>query len=349
MAEPTDSKIVVPIGTAVAGALKEGPLTGEDQAHLASEQASTTPALEDSNPLREVHSHTAAPRIAPSVQDVKVGYHDGRGVTVTRIYEYQPKQYAIYQAGEVTVHFADDNDTRIIQRNCIFPLSAARAELNSLILGLPRREVFDQKLAYALHLALNGTLDGAKATLAEAIDSALTQRQAAGRFQYLAWSYTVAAIMLGLLFLLSRYYRFDNPSSNLWLAGKAGLVGAAFSIALAVRGRAAVALDIDPRTNIMDGTLRLVIGVISAGVLLLLLGSGVIPTIKIGDANFSGSGLTWQLVIVIGFVAGFLERLVPDLLERQNVQGKGANSGTGSGRDAGETVNPPRPSSSAAK
>jgi hypothetical protein len=31
-------------------------------------------------------------------------------------------------------------------------------------------------------------------------------------------------------------------------------------------------------------------------------------------------------VLVIGFIAGFLERLVPDLLEKKNSQGNGAST-----------------------
>src|SRR5271166_5191699 len=46
--------------------------------------------------------------------------------------------------------------------------------------------------------------------------------------------------------------------------------------ALAIRGRT-VALDTDLLDNVTDGTLRLLIGVISAGVLLLLLACGILP------------------------------------------------------------------------
>jgi multisubunit Na+/H+ antiporter MnhB subunit len=139
-----------------------------------------------------------------------------------------------------------------------------------------------------------------------------------------------AAVLIGLLFLVSRFYPFEEASSNLWLAGKAGLVGAAFSIALAIRGRT-VALDTDLIDNVTDGTLRLLIGVVAAGVLLLLLASGILPNLTIGNANFSGSGLNWQMVLVVGFVGGFLERLVPDLLEKKNPQGNGNNATAGAG------------------
>ena len=89
--------------------------------------------------------------------------------------------------------------------------------------------------------------------------------------------------------------------------------------------RRTVALDTDLLDNVTDGTLPLLIGVISAGVLLLLVGCGILPSLKIGEANFSASSLTWQLVLVIGFLGGFLERLVPDLLEKKNPQGDGSN------------------------
>lgn len=114
---------------------------------------------------------------------------------------------------------------------------------------------------------------------------------------------------------------------------KAGLIGAAFSIALAIRDRT-VALDTELVANVTDGTLRLLIGVISAGVLLLF-ASGIVPSLKIGDADFKSGALTWETVPVIGFVAGFLERLVPDLLEKKNTQSKGANTTGGVTAPAG--------------
>jgi hypothetical protein len=134
--------------------------------------------------------------------------------------------------------------------------------------------------------------------------------------------------MIGLLFVASRFFPFREASSDLWLAAKAGLIGAAFSIALAIRGRT-VALDTELLDNVTDGTLRLLIGVISAGVLLLLLACGILPSLKIGDAQFGGKDLTWQMVLVIGFLGGFLERLVPDLLEKKNSQSNGSNTPAG--------------------
>jgi hypothetical protein len=223
------------------------------------------------------------------------------------------------------VQFADDAGKAQTQRKSILPVSSARAEVNALAQGLACREICDRQLAYALQLALDGEMDGAKATVAAAKNFVSAKRAARGRFQYLKWSFGAAAVLIGLLFVASRFYPLHDTSSDLWLAGKAGLVGAAFSIALAIRNRTA-ALDTDLLDNVTDGTLRLLIGVISAGVLLLLLGCGSLPNLKIGEANFSASPLTWQMVLVVGFLGGFLERLVPDLLEKKNAQGNGTNT-----------------------
>jgi hypothetical protein len=262
------------------------------------------------------------------LQDIQIGKLDGRGHPITYIYAVQSEEYGIYQAGEVMVHFADDPGKAQAQRKSMLPVSSARAEVNALAQGLACREVCDRQLAYALQLALDGDMDGAKATVAAAKAFVLAKRAARGRFQYLKWSFGTAAILIGLLFLASRFYPLQPASSDLWLAAKAGLIGAAFSIALAIRGRT-VALDIDLLDNLSDGTLRLLIGMISAGVLLLLLASGILPSLKIGDADIKPSTLTWQMVLVIGFVAGFLERLVPDLLEKKNSQGNGGNNAAG--------------------
>ena len=325
MADPIPETTVVPISAAVAGAMNEGAGPDDAKAPSACEQdgRGDGPAAARPNggvePARAVPPHPDAQKDeAPqafTLKDIKVGIKDGRGFQITRIYAVQSDEYAIYQAGEVMVHYADDQGKAQTQRKSMLPVSSARAEVNALVQGLPCREICDRQLAYALQLALDGDMEGAKGTVAAAKAFVLAKRAARGRFQYLKWSYGAAAVLIGLLFVASALYPLQPASSDLWLAAKAGLVGAAFSIALAIRGRT-VALDTDLLDNVTDGTLRLLIGVISAGVLLLLFASGIVPSLKIGDADFKPATLTWEMVLVIGFVGGFLERLVPDLLEK---------------------------------
>src|SRR3984893_2168582 len=334
MADAISEPTIVPISPAVAEAMNEG-VRKDEEAPSAREQDPTTGQSPDSKASRDAEAAAAVPR-QPDAQpkdgqqpftlrDIRVGNKDGRGVPITQIYAAEPGKYAIYQAGEVMVRFADDPEKEQAQRKAILPVSSARAEVNALVQGLPCREICDRQVAYALQLALDDDIDGAKGTVAAAKAFVLGKRAARGRFQYLKWSYGAAAVLIGLLFVASRFYPFQEASSDLWLAAKAGLIGAPFSIALAIRGRT-VALDTDLLDNVTDGTLRLLIGVISAGVLLLLLACGILPSLKIGGANFSASNLTWQMVLVIGFVGGFMERLVPDLLEKRNPQGNGGNS-----------------------
>jgi hypothetical protein len=68
-----------------------------------------------------------------------------------------------------------------------------------------------------------------------------------------------------------------QPDAQPHASQQAVTLNAAFSIALAIRGRT-VALDTELLDNLTEGTLRLLIGVISAGVLLLLLASGILPS-----------------------------------------------------------------------
>ena len=262
---------------------------------------------------------------ALTLEDIRVGNVDGRGNRITLIYVAQVDEYAIYQAGEVMVQYADDPGKAQVQRKSILPISALRAEVNALAEGSQCRNIADRQLAYGLQLALDGELDGAKATIVAAKTAILAKRAASGRFQYLKWSFATAALLTVLLFLASRLYPFAAASSDLWLAAKAGLIGAVFSIALGIRGRT-VALDTERLDNITDGALRLLIGIIAAGVLLLLFASGMAPSLKIGDAEFKPTAVTWQMVLVIGFVAGFLERLVPDLLDKRYPQGNGTTA-----------------------
>jgi hypothetical protein len=253
MAEPISEPTIVPISPAVAEAMNEG-VHKDEEAPSAREQDQTAGQNRSLKAARDAETAAAVPPQPDSqpkdgqrpftLRDIRIGNNDGRGVPITQIYAAESGKYAIYQAGEVMVHFADDPEIEQAQRKAILTVSSARAEVNALVQGLPCREICDRQIAYALQLALDDDIEGAKGTVAAAKAFVLARRAARGRFQYLKWSCGVAAVLIGLLFVASRFYPFQEASSNLWLAAKAGLVGAVFSISLAIRAERSPSIPI---------------------------------------------------------------------------------------------------------
>jgi len=93
-------------------------------------------------------------------------------------------------------------------------------------------------------------------------------------------------------------------------------VGAFFSIALGIRGRT-VLPDLRRVSNITDAGLRVIIGFIGGSALMALITSKAVR-IGLGDVMFDAQNpaTTWLFVLIVGFLAGFSERLVPDLLAK---------------------------------
>lgn len=122
-------------------------------------------------------------------------------------------------------------------------------------------------------------------------------------------------VFTGIFLLMRRYtWPFDDQKQLLWLAAAGGTIGAFFSIAIAIRGRT-VAIALARWDNRIDAILRVTIGAIAAGALLLILQTKFGGEPAIGGKGFADN-LVWQVVALIGFAAGFTERLVPDLLAR---------------------------------
>lgn len=113
------------------------------------------------------------------------------------------------------------------------------------------------------------------------------------------------------------------PARTLWYAGCVGIVGAFFSVAIAVRDRT---LETDRVTldTTLDAALRMFVGALGGALLLGLIQSGAVGLIIGGariirsdtDTSILSLSTGWLPIMLVAFVGGFFERMVPDLLNK---------------------------------
>ena len=103
---------------------------------------------------------------------------------------------------------------------------------------------------------------------------------------------------------------------DLWHGFAGGATGAFFSIALAIRGRT-ILTDLYLTSNLMDAVLRVVVGAIGGVVLVALILAGFVR-FHLGDS--SPDEYQRIHILIVAFVAGFAERLVPDLLAKADAR-----------------------------
>jgi len=299
----------------------------------------------------------AAEATSPAQPPLKVGGVDERGNTVQYIYAIDPDYTVYYSRLErvddgwrdrlprfrrsrkkgienlayeregVQARLSLDPKKRPAQRRKLLTLGSERAELLALLSGWPLRESYDSSIATALQLALDGDGDGASLknaldTLNDARASILSERELAGRTQYVLWALISACV--GFFVLVTAQHNLLHDSGNFWLGTQAGLLGAIFSIAIGIRKRT-VALNNNRWGNLSDGVLRLVIGAVSGGTLVLLFSTGLVPAFQTHLGQMDGvtpgrSVSPVPFVVLLGIIAGFVEQLVPGMLEAQSAK-----------------------------
>jgi hypothetical protein len=264
------------------------------------------------------------------VSDIFVGSEDENGEKIDKVYASR-ESYAIYRAdNEVRVQYADDSKLKDTQFQNVTAVSADHQELDYLTRGLEGRRYYLGQIAVALQIAVeNGEvaqkLCSARAVLGRAISAAAEERARIGRRLYLRYATMfalgIAAVLL-LCAVVALQLPYTAPVADLPAATGSGALGALFSIAIALRGRT-VAPDHDVEANRSDALLRVMVGALSGGALILFLRSGILA-MNLGDASVATGGLeeTWRAILTFGFLAGFSERLVPDLLERKTPSGQ---------------------------
>jgi hypothetical protein len=234
----------------------------------------------------------------------------------------RPVHDVAYESEGVQAQLSPVPAKRQSQRRDLLLLGTERAKLQALLSGWQRRQSYDSSIATALQLALDGTGDGtsdaasaknAIETLTNARDAILSEREIAGRAQYA--KFTLLGGLVGFLLLSFAQHNLFHGSGLFWLGSQAGLLGGILSIAIGIRKRT-VALDIGVAGNLSDSALRLLIAAVSGGTLVLLFATGLLPSLHTLAGEMNGVQ-SMPFVLLLGIIAGFVEQLVPSLLEEQ--------------------------------
>jgi hypothetical protein len=262
-----------------------------------------------------------------NVADLSLPGKDAMGVDITDLYARKPPVYGVYRTDRsVMVHYADDDAAANAQRADLARLNPLRGQINGLVEGWrsspenspagARAARYDRRVGDALIVAFEGDTDTAQQLLTDIKQDILNERTGAGRAEYLATALGTGLVVLLFILIVTSIGNYQGTSLALWRAAAAGAGGAFFSIALGVRSRT-VLPDLQRWSNVIDAALRMLIGTISGAVLIGLILSGLV-TLTLGNAHF-GPDLLWINVMIAGFVAGFSERFVPDILEKATV------------------------------
>jgi hypothetical protein len=255
------------------------------------------------------------------VCDIFKHREDNRGERIDLVFFKRP-EFAIYQSGgKIVVQYADDDVLAKEQVAKIAELLPLKDRLQYLVQNMDHPGRYHWQIAESLRLGLYGQKDAAKNIMQAAIDDINGTRVRNGRVSYLFVTLMLVTLIVLAAFVVSiaihgAWFDQVEPSHKpdflrLDLAIASGAVGALFSCVWQLRART-VATDGDILSNAVDSLIRIVMGMVSAVALLLVIISDF--SAKIAPI-LSDPALDWKSVLVIGLLAGFVERLVPDLLE----------------------------------
>jgi hypothetical protein len=260
--------------------------------------------------------------VLTSTTGIAIGEVDPTGNAIERVYVSNP-DYSIYRTKNGTSVRFSNPEKEQTQRQHISQLAEIRFLINDLmedwrtskrtsVQAKARR--YDGRVAAALTVCLEGDPSEARSELIQARDDLISDRISWARFDYLI---STLVIVVLLVFIVSAIHfeigSLERPINYLWLAINGGATGAFFSIALGI-GNRTVLPDLYRWENRIDSVLRVIVAIISANIVVLIFGSLLTYIITKWNTNVGSGTDDWTLILLISFLAGFLERLVPDLL-----------------------------------
>jgi hypothetical protein len=257
-----------------------------------------------------------------NVADLCLDKPDSAGKQITAFYGRKSPDYAVYRTNErVVVHYADDTALAAAQRKHMAPLNPLRGEISGLIDGwrapgtpfTKRAEAYERRVADALIVCLEDDYRGAEAHLLTIRQDVLAERVSRARRLYLGSAVGCALAALVLVGFATTVADFTGGTVDPWRGAASGAVGALFSVAVGMQGRT-IQPDLFSLNNFVDAALRILIGFIAGAIFLSMLHSGAVEFNFGRQSSNPEEALGWAVVLVAGFVAGFSERMVSDIL-----------------------------------
>lgn len=262
---------------------------------------------------------------------------DQHGLTVRRIFVVCDR-YAVYAADDdsgpdallsLTFSLSPDEAVAHQLRLNLAPIAVDLARVSDAVLAvkpahgpcrrfdLHRHRAFTI-MARAMALAFDGATEEARSLLEQVRRFAEDHRDSANRMRYVA-AITVSFALLGAAGFLLRAVEFPPFAAMSVAEGVRlidvmllGALGAWFSVALDV-GKVRLQHAISRSEMIYVGLVRIPVGLIAAAVIVVLAQSGWMPGPAATDLD-PGS------LHLLGFAAGFSERLAPNILKQREAQ-----------------------------
>lgn len=235
-----------------------------------------------------------------TIPDYKVGETSDNGDVIAHIYG-KSSELIVFRCDKQLIkwEYCGDNDTLY---------SAATGEFEALRVSIPvdTPDKIKQSIVHQLALSLYNAINDGDAKKAfekvnERIASLLTPNQA--KLRLILFSLMCTTI-LGIL-LLTIYYFWSDPHRLLFATGGAGILGAMFSL-LQRNTEVKIPQDNGDFYIFLQALFTCVLGLLS-GMFIYLFSKSDFPLAVSGENVYS--------ILIISIIAGFSERLIPDLFD----------------------------------
>ena len=267
------------------------------------------------------------------LKEVSKGKVDKRGREILDVL-WAVQDFKIFKTEKgISPHFSDDEKIAADQRERYLSLGQELAKMNHLIHMLPGRWLpfgfgkeqrgedptrvyYERELARGVAQALTGDAEQGKETLAALAKRLEKRLRNHGRVIYFSMCLVSAAVIIGIAsYFLSGTIGFNV--SEIALAAIMGSLGALLSTASGLKN-----LRIDASASLfmnwVYGGQRMLVGVLGAVILYLAVRGGIALEFIPGAASITEtSPLNPYKLAFISVLAGFSERLVPNLLDRE--------------------------------